>query len=321
MKQSILTITLSTFLFFSCGNESSSVSTVIDKEIIEVNDAQYEAKTSSIEEELSSNKSAPIETSDNITIEESSEIKKTEVATNEHMTAPIVPQLPVIKSEVPTKETIENKPNHTEWNNLLKKNVNSSGSVNYSNMKSSIIEIDAYISQLENLTNQSNWSRNEKLAYWINLYNAATIRLIVENYPIGSITDINSGEPWDKKVVTVGSTNYTLNQIENDIIRSKFNEPRIHFAVNCGAKSCPKLMNSAFTPDNLSNQLTKQAKSFINGTKNDISVNKIIISKIFEWYTEDFGASIIEYLNKYSTEKIEANTTIKYKPYNWDLNK
>ena len=188
-------------------------------------------------------------------------------------------------------------------------------------MKGSENQINTYISQLEGLTDQIGWSRNEKLAYWINLYNAATVRLIVQNHAVRSITDINGGKPWDKKVVTVGPKNYTLNQIENDIIRPNFNEPRIHFAINCAAKSCPKLMNSAFIPDNLNSQLTKQAKSFVNGSKNDISANKIIISKIFEWYADDFGVSVIDYINKYSTVKIEVNTTIEYKEYNWDLNK
>ena len=114
---------------------------------------------------------------------------------------------------------------------------------------------------------------------------------------------------------------YSLNQIENDIIRPNFKEPRIHFAVNCAAVSCPKIMNSAFTPDKLDYQLTKQAKSFINGSKNSITEGSIEISKIFEWYALDFGTSVIEYLNKYSTTTINSDATINYKAYNWDLNK
>jgi len=212
-------------------------------------------------------------------------------------------------------------PNHSEWNSILSSNVSSSGKVNYSGMKNNISKINAYIKQLENLTDQKDWSRNEKLAYWINLYNAATVRLIVQNYPTTTIKNINGGKPWDKKVVTIGSKSYSLNQIENDVIRPKFKEPRIHFAVNCAAVSCPKIMNSAFMPDKLNKQLTKQAKAFINGSKNNITADKVVISKIFEWYAGDFGSSIIDYLNKYSTTKINSDATISYNNYNWDLNK
>jgi hypothetical protein len=199
--------------------------------------------------------------------------------------------------------------------------VSLSGKVNYVGMKSKLNEIQSYISNLESLSNQSTWSKNEKLAYWINLYNAATVRLIVQSYPTSSITNINGGKPWDKKVVTISGKAYSLNQIENDIIRPKFKEPRIHFAVNCAAVSCPKIMNSAFTADNLNYQLTKQAKAFINGSKNSITEGSIEISKIFEWYAVDFGSSVIEYLNKYSTTTINSDATITYKAYNWDLNK
>jgi len=212
------------------------------------------------------------------------------------------------------------KPNHDPWNTILKSNVNSSGKVNYSGMKSNLTQIESYIKHLESFTSLSDLSRNEKLAYWINLYNAATVRLIVQNYPLKSITNINGGKPWDKKVVTIGSKQYTLNQIENDIIRPRFKEPRIHFAVNCAAKSCPKLMNAAFLPNKLNYQLSKQAKAFINGNKNELTANKIVISKIFEWYAEDFGSSVIDFINTYSDTKIDPTATIEYKEYNWDLN-
>ena len=224
------------------------------------------------------------------------------------------------KQEEIVEEVVIPKPNHSNWDGLLKKNVNSSGKVNYTGMKTGLVKIEAYIKQLESFSDLSALSRNEKLAYWINLYNAATVRLIVQNYPLKSITNINGGKPWDKKVVKIGSKQYTLNQIENDIIRPRFKEPRIHFAVNCAAKSCPKLMNSAFTADKLNYQLSKQAKAFINGAKNEISANKIVISKIFEWYSEDFTPSVIDFINKYSTTKIDASATVEYKEYNWDLN-
>lgn len=262
------------------------------------------------------------ETQEDLVIETSSDSKNsTTITTN---VTSVTEAVKTVNEDVIIEEVIETaipKPNHSVWDELLRKNVTSSGKVNYTNMKSSLVKIETYIKQLEGFTSQKEWSRNEKLAYWINLYNAATVRLIIQNYPTTSITKINGGKPWDKKVVKIGSKSYSLNQIENDIIRPKFKEPRIHFAVNCAAKSCPKLMNSAFMPDKLSSQLSKQARGFINGSKNDIASNKIAISKIFEWYADDFGSSVVDYLNKYSSVKIDAGTPINYKEYNWDLNK
>ena len=129
---------------------------------------------------------------------------------------------------------------------------------------------------------QSSWSRNEKMAYWINLYNASTVQLILNNYPTSSIQNINGGKPWDKRWIKSGSKTYTLNEIENSILRPQFKDARIHFAVNCAAKSCPRLMNKAFTASNLNSLLDENARWFINNsTFNDISAKKVEISKIF----------------------------------------
>jgi hypothetical protein len=231
------------------------------------------------------------------------------------------------KEETNISEVIETvkeeitKPNHSVWNELLKQNVSSVGKVNYKVLKNEKSKIENYINQLTTFTTQTNWSKNEKLAYWINLYNAVTVKLILDNYPIKSITDLYGGKPWDKKLVTIGSKSYSLNNIENDIIRPKFNDARIHFAVNCAAKSCPKLMNGAFLPEKLSYQLNKQAKTFINGPKNNITKNAITISKIFEWYKDDFKHSdLIAFLNQYSNTQINPNASISFNEYDWNLN-
>jgi len=247
-----------------------------------------------------------------------------QIQSNEMIQAINITKLTTIENEIKTAEStpenLSTTPNHDLWNSILKSNVSSSGKVNYPNMKSNLNEIEAYITTLESLSDQSTWSKNEKLAYWINIYNVATVKLIIENYPITSITTINNGKPWDKKVVSISGKPYTLNRIENDIIRPRFNEPRIHFAINCAAISCPKIMNSAFTADKLNDQLTTQTTAFINGSKNSISSNTVEISKLFEWYAADFGVSIIDYLNKYTPTKINSTATITYKEYNWDLN-
>ena len=227
-----------------------------------------------------------------------------------------------------TQPTITTKPapqkatkiSHTSFDNYLKKYVSASGNVNYGGMKTDYQPLKTYLKELAKSTPKSDWSRNEKLAYWINAYNAFTIDLILSNYPVSKITDLDGGSPWKVNRIELEGKKYSLDQIENKIIRPQFKEPRIHFAVNCAAKSCPTLMNGAFLPSKLDNQLEKQTKKFINNPSfNTISEGGAKVSKIFEWYGEDFG-NLIEYLNKYSTQKISPNSKVEFEEYNWALN-
>lgn len=212
-------------------------------------------------------------------------------------------------------------PSHEAWDALLQKHVNSSGKVNYAGFKADQSKLDAYLKKLSDNPVQSSWSRNEKLAYWINAYNAYTVKLIVDHYPVKSIKDIYGGDPWSKKWIKLGSKTYSLNQIENEIIRPQFKEPRIHFAVNCAAKSCPPLLNRAWTSDKLNTYFDQQAKAFINNPAyNKISAKKVQVSKIFEWYGSDFG-NLPGYLNKYATTKISSSAKVEFLEYDWALNK
>ncbi len=227
-----------------------------------------------------------------------------------------------VEEKISKKNNVEIKTkalDHKLFDTFLRKYVSSAGDVNYKMMKSHQIELESYINLLQNNFLDNNWTRNEKLAYWINAYNAFTLKLILDNYPIASITDIAGGKPWDKKWIALGGKVYSLNQIENDIIRPQFKEPRIHFAVNCAAQSCPKLGNFAYTASNLNNKLTSQTKAFINSSENEINTEHLKISKIFEWYKSDFG-ELISFFNTYSTTKINANASIEYNEYNWSLN-
>ncbi len=209
---------------------------------------------------------------------------------------------------------------HKAWDALLRKYVSSSGKVDYKGFKSSKKQLDAYIMELRAHPVQSKWSREKQMVYWINAYNAFTIKLIVENYPVASITKLHGGKPWDVKWIEIGSNKYSLNNIENDILRPKFKDARIHFAVNCAAKSCPPILNRAWTESNMKSYFEKQAKAFINNSKyNKIAADKVQISKIFDWYGEDFG-NIVDYLNKYSSTKINADAKVEYLDYNWSLN-
>lgn len=217
------------------------------------------------------------------------------------------------------------KANHAVWNRLLGRYVTSNGNVNYKGFKKETDTLDTYLLEIRNHAPQSDWTSNEKLAYYINAYNAYTIKFILAKYPVASVKDISfSGKDlWNFKMANLGGTTYTLNQIENDIIR-KMQDPRIHFAVNCGAKSCPKLLNEAYVADKLNSQLTKASKTFINNTKhNIITEKKLQLSEIFSWYASDFtqdGKTLIEFLNQYTTITISATAKIEYLPYDWTIN-
>ncbi len=209
---------------------------------------------------------------------------------------------------------------HAPFDTLLKKYVSPSGKVNYKAFKQDHQVLKDYLKTLADKKPSAKASRNAQMAYWINLYNAATIDLILNNYPIKSIINLDGGKTWDVKRVQVGNKKVSLNYIENDLLRPTYKDARIHFAVNCAAKSCPPLLNEAWTAKNINGYFEQQAKAFINDPKyNKISPKEVQISKIFEWYAGDFG-NIIDYLNKYSTTKINPNAKVSYLEYNWQLN-
>ncbi|MBK9335100.1 MAG: DUF547 domain-containing protein [Lewinellaceae bacterium] len=209
---------------------------------------------------------------------------------------------------------------HDAWDNLLKKHVSAAGKVYYKGFKADKAELDACLQAFSDNPPADSWSRAEKMAYWINVYNAFTIELIVHNYPVVSITNLDGGKPWDVKRITLGGKKYSLNQIENEILRPQFQDARIHFAVNCAARSCPPLLNRAYTPENLTRTLEQRTRQFINDPKyNTLSAEKAEVSKIFEWYATDFG-DLRAYLNRYSTVPLRADAAIGFGEYDWGLN-
>ncbi len=254
------------------------------------------------------------------------ETPKAEIPAKEAIKVEPKKETPVAAAPViePKKEVTKPAPaafSHDAWNVLAQKHISSTGKVNYKGFKADIAAFDAYLKSLADNPIQSNWSRGKKMAYWINAYNAFTIKLIVDNYPVKKITDLEGGKPWDKKWIKLGDKTYSLNNIEHDILRPQFKDARIHFAVNCAAQSCPPVWNKAWTEKNLNGQLERSAKAFVNNTKyNSVGGSEATISKIFEWYAVDFGDDIIDYLNKYANTKIAAGTQVKYKEYNWALN-
>lgn len=222
-------------------------------------------------------------------------------------------------------------PSHEDFDALLKKYVSPTGVVNYKGLIAEKAKLDKYCDLLSNnAPDRKTWSKDEQLAYWINAYNAFTLKLIVDNYPVKSIQDLHPkikipliNTVWHIKFFQIGGQDANLDEIEHKILRKEFDEPRIHFAINCASISCPPLLNEAFVSTKIDSQLDKVAKSFINGPKrNNISANKVEISKIFSWFKGDFtkNGDIIDYLNKYSKVKINPKAKVSYLDYDWSLN-
>jgi len=215
---------------------------------------------------------------------------------------------------------LQAQPDYTSWDTFLKKYVSVSGDVDYKSIKANRKELDAITKSFSAVSVLPSWSKNDQLAFWINAYNIFTIQLIVDNYPIKSIQNLDGGKTWDVKRITMNGKKYSLNNIENDIIRPQFKDARIHFAVNCAAKSCPPILNAAFFGKSLDTQLEAVTKKFINNSKfQTIAASKLTLSKIFDWYAVDFG-DINTFVNKYSTVKVNKNTVVIFKEYDWTLN-
>lgn len=315
MEKTILILT-SILINFSCNARESKVSET--KVEIVTHQEVSENKT-----EINSNSLIIIDTNIIKKANTSSNYKKIEKLKKEDElnTENVVNEnVEIVKEPEPIIKPIS--VSHDVFNTLLQKHVSESGKVNYEGFKNDYKELLSYLKLLELNPPKSEWTKNEKLAYWINLYNASTISLILKHYPVKSIMDINGGKAWDLKFVKSGIIIYTLNQIENEIIRPTFKEPRIHFAVNCAAQSCPKLLNSAFFPSTLDSQLESATRKFINNSsKNQISEEHAKISKIFEWYAKDFNnGEVIPFLQEYYIDNLKGTAKISYLDYNWNLN-
>jgi hypothetical protein len=207
---------------------------------------------------------------------------------------------------------------HDAWDKLLQKHVQQ-GKVNYKLFKNDKVALENYIKTLSANTPATNVSKQEKMAFWLNAYNALTIKLILDNYPIKSIKDLDKGNPWEVSRYALGGKNYSLNAIENTILRP-MGDARIHFGLNCAAKSCPPIHTRAFVAATVETQLDQLTRAFINkAQENQLKSNTLKISNIFNWYAADFG-NVIAFLNKYAALPVSKNAKITYTTYDWNLN-
>ena len=211
------------------------------------------------------------------------------------------------------------------FNALLKTYVDTKGNIDYKGLHKNRALLDIYLNYLENTIPGKKWSSNKAKAFWINAYNAYTIKLILDSYPLKNITAIKrqGKNAWKLPIAKIGKKTYTLDYIEHKILRRWHDDARIHVGLNAASKSGPCFPNYAFTAENIDEKLEALMKKFINDTtKNKISLNKIEVSKIFEWYQEDFTSknSLVDYVNKYSNVKANDGAEVTYLDYDWTLN-
>ena len=243
---------------------------------------------------------------------------------------------------------------YSSWAHSLAKYVAEDGMVNYGAWKNSRQDLDSFIGSFEKITSNDyqDMSRDDRLALWINAYNAFTVKLILDHYPIkrsgfnmypsNSIRQIDG--VWTKYRIKIAGRNVTLSDIENKILRTEFKEPLIHFAINCASISCPKLSTEPYIGSKIHVQLKQSARRFVNDQSRnrfDLSRRRVELSSIFQWYKDDFVAVItgkkplsgrslsetsvlklIEGLVDGGARKMLASNDFKisYLPYNWSLN-
>ena len=226
---------------------------------------------------------------------------------------------------------------HTSWNDLLKTYVNGKGLVNYTALKSNRkdqAKLDRYLNHLARGSLTKRASRNARLAFWINAYNAVTVKGILREYPTTSIRNhtarLYGYNIWKDLLLNVGGKNVSLEMIEHDILR-KMGDARIHFAIVCASQSCPRLLNEAYTPEKVNQQLDANAKVFFASRENfrfDAKRNRVYLSTILKWFAEDFGRTQAEQLRSVApflpkSGRLAAkqkSVKVSYLSYDWGLN-
>ena len=185
--------------------------------------------------------------------------------------------------------------------------------------------LKAYINGLAQLDPRT-YNQAEQYAYWVNLYNAITVDLILDAYPIESITKLGgffSFGPWGKDIIDIQGQTLTLNDIEHRILRPIWQDPRTHYAVNCASLGCPNLQGQAFTANNIEALLEQAAKDFVNSDKGVlVESNQVQLSSIYDWFVADFGTQqqLLEHINQYRTQPVSSLNKVNYE-YDWSLNK
>jgi hypothetical protein len=223
---------------------------------------------------------------------------------------------------------------HSTWTAILQQRVKG-GQVAYADLKRDETSLRSYLDELSGAcaADYERWSRAERLAFWINAYNAFTVQLILDYYPIASIRKIGwlPGAAFRTEFIPMpglkGGT-ISLNDIEHDTLRADFHEPRIHFALVCASRSCPPLRNEAYRASDLDRQLDDQARTFLHDTRKnrfDARTNTLYLSRIFDWFGTDFEAaagSVPAYVARYMDDErvSKPDVRVEFLDYDWSLN-
>jgi Protein of unknown function, DUF547 len=230
---------------------------------------------------------------------------------------------------------------HAVWDKLLKAHVTPDAGglhrVNYKAWKAAgHQELKTYLAGLQKV-DPTTLDKAEQFAFWANLYNAITINVVLDKYPVKSIKDISlggglkalvAGGPWQAKTAKVLGQDLSLDDIEHNVLRAVFKDPRVHYAVNCASYGCPNLPNGAFTGANLDAALEAGAKAFINHPRGiAVDGGAVKASQIYNWFIADFGGNaegVLSHVRKYAEPalktKLEGITTIASHDYVWTLN-
>ncbi len=224
---------------------------------------------------------------------------------------------------------------HAALDRVLKARVKNER-VDYAVLKAESRDLDAWLKNAGAVTEAefNRWSQSQQLAFLMNLYNAATLRLIIDHYPLKSIKDIGNvfKGPWKQEVVPLLGKTVTLDYLEHGVLRKKYAEPRVHFAIVCAAKGCPPLRAEAYVPDKLNEQLEDQGRIFMGGKEKnrfDARSNALYISPIFKWFSEDFekkSGSVVKFIMPFFPMEVQKqiqaakSPEIRYTDYDWSLN-
>ena len=227
---------------------------------------------------------------------------------------------------------------HQEWQEFLTRHVitNNEGInlVDYPHLTDADIKsLKHYIVSMSEI-DINNYNRNEQLAFWINLYNALVVHKIAEYYPVDTVHEVNispglfSVGPWGANLVTVAGKKLSLDDIHNRIIRAVWNDPRTHYAINDGCIGAANLSREAFQGSTVDKQLQEAAHGYINSLRCiQVIDGKLIVSKIYEWYIDDFGKNevdLVKHLSTYASEPLRSQlqqiSSINNYIYNWHLN-
>jgi len=221
---------------------------------------------------------------------------------------------------------------HSLFGRLLDKHVKD-GVVDYQGFQQEEKNLDQYLKVLQE-TDTKKLTPNGRLAFYINAYNAWTIKLILSAYPgIDSIWDLGSRifkwkSPFQKEIVRIEGKKMSLDDLEHGIIRPRFKDPRVHFTVNCASISCPPLISEPYEGPTLDQQLDASVRSFLNNPeRNRLEGNTLYVSKIFKWFAEDFNDDVVGFFLQYAEEELKQRLRagrdrlkVKYLDYDWGLN-